>query len=373
MPRVKDDKPACVLLGGSNSLVRHGLRYGFEKTTALVNLALGATSTSQNLYELVLNRELVAAADFVVTESNVNDSHAIKELNCPSDVVLGNVDRYYEILAQTNANVVVLIIPVRRLYTNVESAELIAEVNARHRENARRHGFLLVDLVEEWAGLSDAERGVIQPDERHPHHAIMHQLALNITAHVLARRPKAPVRAPAAAVPDAGFVALPVSRLAPGACERKITSLFTNDVVDVSLHPLTFPPDYWGMRLVAVESWCDRPAILQIDGSAPPIVKPLNGNRSFNELRTPHIISRATVVHSGPHLLRKLTERSILANKRPLDPAPARLSAFLLEDLRPPARRARSLAEAGWSAGGADLVPDINPYLTAHSFFSRTA
>ncbi len=63
-----------ILLGGSNSVVKNGLRVGLEqKNVTLHNFSLGLSSSLQNLYELIRQEKIISKADFIVSESNIND------------------------------------------------------------------------------------------------------------------------------------------------------------------------------------------------------------------------------------------------------------------------------------------------------------
>ena len=70
-----------VLLGGSNSMMKNGIKSGLEQDNVhLTNLALGASGSLQYLYELKLprNQKAIMEADTIITESNIND---IENLN----------------------------------------------------------------------------------------------------------------------------------------------------------------------------------------------------------------------------------------------------------------------------------------------------
>ncbi|EOH6852570.1 hypothetical protein ACMCY6_001791, partial [Campylobacter jejuni] len=65
-----------VLFGGSNSVAMDGLQKGLKQNNIhLTNLALGATTSIQNLYELKRerNQKFLQNADLIITESNVNE------------------------------------------------------------------------------------------------------------------------------------------------------------------------------------------------------------------------------------------------------------------------------------------------------------
>ena len=49
-------KKNIVLFGGSNSVATYGIRRGLQTHSNLINLALGKTTSVQNLYELIRDR-----------------------------------------------------------------------------------------------------------------------------------------------------------------------------------------------------------------------------------------------------------------------------------------------------------------------------
>ena len=56
-----------VLLGGSNSVMVNGLQKGLREYANVTNLALGATTSIQNLYEIYRpkNQEAIQNADYI--------------------------------------------------------------------------------------------------------------------------------------------------------------------------------------------------------------------------------------------------------------------------------------------------------------------
>ncbi|EAI2146512.1 hypothetical protein EKP35_07550, partial [Campylobacter lari] len=63
-----------VLFGGSNSIIKNGLQKGLQQENILLyNFALGATTSVQNLYELIRRQDEVKDADLIITESNINE------------------------------------------------------------------------------------------------------------------------------------------------------------------------------------------------------------------------------------------------------------------------------------------------------------
>lgn len=131
-----------VLLGGSNSVVTKGLKIGLARHSNLTNLALGATTTLQNLYELLRakNQEAIKNADLIVTESNINDISFNIEKREKLDLrlVLRDICWYYEALYRLNKKICVIILP----YFEGEDYE---QINNMHRIMANYYGFALID------------------------------------------------------------------------------------------------------------------------------------------------------------------------------------------------------------------------------------
>ncbi|HFP7618313.1 TPA: hypothetical protein ACHD2S_001527, partial [Campylobacter jejuni] len=97
-----------VLLGGSNSVMVNGLQKGLrQENINLTNLALGGSSSLQNLYELKRkrNQEYLENADLIISESNINDRAAA------FDVVLKHTDWLHSELASMNKKILIILMP----------------------------------------------------------------------------------------------------------------------------------------------------------------------------------------------------------------------------------------------------------------------
>ncbi|MCR8706973.1 glycosyltransferase [Campylobacter sp. W0066.2] len=99
-----------VLLGGSNSVIVNGLQKGLrQENVNLINLALGATDSIQNLYELKRkrNQQIINKADLIITESNVNDSWVMDDR-----ILFDNLKKYYQELSSLRfCKILVIILP----------------------------------------------------------------------------------------------------------------------------------------------------------------------------------------------------------------------------------------------------------------------
>ncbi|MBX2676478.1 hypothetical protein I8881_05915, partial [Campylobacter jejuni] len=116
-----------VLLGGSNSVMVDGLSAGLnQKHIKLTNLALGGTSSLQNLYELyrVKNQNIIQDADFIITESNINDIHHNRPMeSLPLDNIYRNLKLYFSKLSILKKKIIILILPetsIKKIHNGFE-------------------------------------------------------------------------------------------------------------------------------------------------------------------------------------------------------------------------------------------------------------
>lgn len=126
-----------ILLGGSNSVVKNGLRIGLEnKNITLHNYALGLSTSLQNLYELIRHENTINKSDFIISESNINDYLSPMSLN----IILRNIDYFYEELYKANKTTIVLILPIPACNDKSKA------INEAHRKNCAYYGFNLIDV-----------------------------------------------------------------------------------------------------------------------------------------------------------------------------------------------------------------------------------
>ncbi|WP_181565932.1 hypothetical protein [Campylobacter hyointestinalis] len=131
-----------VLLGGSNSVMVNGLQKGLKEYANVTNLALGATTSIQNLYELYRprNQEAIQSADLIVTESNINELDHHLDSNCklPLDIIFKNMQYLYMSLYNIKKPVCTLILP--RFVQNYRI------IHNMHRLLANYFGFNIIDM-----------------------------------------------------------------------------------------------------------------------------------------------------------------------------------------------------------------------------------
>ena len=130
-----------VLLGGSNSVMVNGLQKGLKEYANVTNLALGGTTSLQNLYELKRekNQEAIQNADLIITESVINelDNHNIRE-NLSLDIIFKNLQFLYITLYKLKKPICILILPYRS-----KNYQIVINM---HRFLANYYGLNIVDM-----------------------------------------------------------------------------------------------------------------------------------------------------------------------------------------------------------------------------------
>ncbi|WP_410708111.1 hypothetical protein [Campylobacter lari] len=162
-----------ILLGGSNSVVKNGLRIGLEnKDITLHNYALGLSTSLQNLYELIRHKKTIINSDFLISESNINDYLSPMSLN----IILRNIDYFYEELYKANKIIIVLILPIPACNDKSKA------INEAHRKNCAYYGFNLidVDLYYQKNNLYDFDQNY----KFHPMPLAMQELGKNIVKNL---------------------------------------------------------------------------------------------------------------------------------------------------------------------------------------------
>ncbi|EIB12675.1 putative sugar transferase [Campylobacter coli H9] len=165
-----------VLLGGSNSVMVNGLQKGLrQENVNLTNLALGACSSIQNLYELKRerNREFLDSADLIITESNINEieQNWFELEKLPLSLIYRNLTWMYRELSYLNKKILVIILPYQKLNYKI--------INSLHRRNCVKYGFNLIDMQSYYEENNLEEFGN-RIDPGHQQSTIMKNLGENI-------------------------------------------------------------------------------------------------------------------------------------------------------------------------------------------------
>lgn len=171
-------KYKVVLLGGSNSVIINGLQKGLKQDNVeLLNLSLGATSSIQNLYEIVRNRDKISSADLIISESNINDIYEVYS-KCSSgniDIIYRDLNWLYEELNSFQIRVMILILPY--------FIDQYNKVNNINRELVSKFNFNMIDLQQYYIDNNLTEFSK-NPDNAHQLEHIMEKLGINIASNI---------------------------------------------------------------------------------------------------------------------------------------------------------------------------------------------
>ena len=276
----------CVLLGGSNSILKYGLRSGLESRVEVKRFALGATSCIQNLYELTRNSVTVTDADFVVTESNVNDSYFACESPLSTTLMEGQIDEYYRVLSTLNRNVYVVILPANHRAKHMESLSVMQIINERHRLNCKAHGFKVIDL--EWVStdLPAADVENLIPHPRHLHEGYLHLLGMNIADHAQST----PCSLMPTPLGGPIYSILTADELSGTDVEDKENSNF-NERVGFIRQPIQLPATAIGLQIVAISAWSNGYSLVRLQDQKNSLVKCFSKLYSVWELAQPLEVS----------------------------------------------------------------------------------
>lgn len=166
-----------VLFGGSNSIIKNGLQKGLQQENILLyNFALGATTSVQNLYELIRRQDEVKDADLIITESNINEiNFNMFETKLSLEVIYRNLYYFYNKLSSFQKKIIILILP--SLHGNYKI------INNMHRYLGKKFSFNIIDMSNHY------ERYVLYDfhnswDMYHPQYTIMNKLGKNIVKNI---------------------------------------------------------------------------------------------------------------------------------------------------------------------------------------------
>ncbi|EHN0249482.1 TPA: hypothetical protein SBV98_001224 [Campylobacter coli] len=174
-------KKNVVLLGGSNSILVQGLQKGLRENENInfTNLALGATTSLQNLYEIIRNKnkQKIQSADLIITESNINDiGHYHCSIAIPIKILIRNIYWLYEELYFLKKRILVLILP-RKF-----NGEHLETINNAHRYCCKKYGFNLIDM--QYYYKKNNLFDFFQPFLDHQMNSVMRILGVNIASNL---------------------------------------------------------------------------------------------------------------------------------------------------------------------------------------------
>lgn len=285
----------AILFGGSNSIMSNALRTGLESKLDILNLAVGASSTFQNFSALIEHKDKIINADFIISESNVNDSHNVSVLDVSPQYYVEIINSFYFELYKYRKPCIVLLLPVKVIRGKTESQEVINIINEAHRECATKYGFMLIDLASYFYELKNEVLNFLMPDPRHVNNAFMYNLGCNISDFFSFFENKKNN--------NINFFSSDYSVIT--ADELGSNNVFKkNSVFNSSLYPLDFKnkkffdKKYYGKVLLGISTWCDGDSSIIISNNNEKTIKNFNSLNAFNEFIVPIIIDEYTYIES---------------------------------------------------------------------------
>ncbi|QKF69627.1 hypothetical protein [Campylobacter hyointestinalis] len=131
-----------ILLGGSNSVMVNGLQKSLREYANVTSLALGSSTSLQNLYELKRekNQEAIKNADLIVTESNINEiyNNADEKEALSLEIIFKNLQYLYATLYELKKPVCILILPL--------GVHRYVAIDNMHRFLANYFGLNIIDM-----------------------------------------------------------------------------------------------------------------------------------------------------------------------------------------------------------------------------------
>lgn len=269
-----------MLLGGSNSTIKFGLKSGLLDDISS-NHSLGASSSIQNLFAIKANVNALKETDVIVSESNVNDIHNLFYTRYTKETIVSNIHFLYEELWLTGKRVVIILLPLYRLKPNFPSKEEIDSINSVHRSLAEKFGFEMVDLTKSFdqCDIKGTDIKFLMSDYIHPINSFMYCLGVNIKEYLSRTRKLSKDRE----LGKSNFISL-----FPNADYKKQNSLFKRSLKKITLSPVVIelPED---SRVFGIETWSNGDSQLKIEslsisGNKKKVIKSFNKNLAFNEL-----------------------------------------------------------------------------------------
>lgn len=349
-----------MLLGGSNSVLKHGLQAGLGEYFEIDNLALGATSCIQNLTELIKNKDNLESYDLIVTESNVNDTMSYTSLSLSDQYMKSLINEYYRVLNNTNIPLVSIMLPT---HVKQEKKGDIDFINGLHIQNCIKYGMPYLTLDNIIKNLNLEHFDLLMPHVRHFNEAYLYHTMSNLALFIKSQFFEIfSKRRPYLNGADYKFIHAK-TLLGNTKVEIKCNSMFEVEIADVSGR-LSFPKDTYGDEIVAISAWCDGYSSILIENSNKKLIKSFGRLYTASELVQPFLITADTRLELNRSNLVS-TEPTLLVNNNKMDD----LNALKIEGFL--ARRCQVDTDLDFAATKKDkdlsglVLPKIEPYLAA--------
>ena len=319
-----------LLLGGSSSIYKNGLFSGLKSCLDIKNIALGGSSSVQNLASFLREVDYKHITfDGVVTQSNVNDAYNCSISGVPINVIRENIVGLYETLFLSKKKVVCIILPINP--KSKISRSIFDEVNEIHVKCCKEYGFEVFDVI---SGLGNYFEDKQIPDSLfidnvHLSRFYLYVLGRSIGEYLL-KSGKSLLKKKVSALIDRlviNKISFDVHSFSSDcAQEVKENSLFKEPVLELTSE---FSIKTKSNYLVGLGTWSDGYSKLRISSGNEQCVKAFSDILSFNELCQPLKIT-GSVIDFIPFPKDKISEPSVLVTPA-IEEKPIKLTYMLLK------------------------------------------
>jgi len=282
------------LLGGSNSIHKNGMYKFLNHNTELTSLALGASSSLQNLYEVIRNSEVIRQSDLIISESNVNDFHNYNLIGTTLNVIEKNIERLYRRLATCGIKVIVVLLPLQTKKFNDAD-----NINLLHIKYIKEFSLNYIDMHAYYKenGLSEL---LYFDNLDHPLDGVMYQLAESIV-NIIDN-----IRLPSK---NKDYTSYSVFKFSENFDTKiKQNSLFCEAVFEVNSQ-YKLPSELINKKIVGIHAWSDGNSVVKIQDSEAIWARGTNSEVQFHDLNQQLIIKNGTYICRGQDS--ECTENSI--------------------------------------------------------------
>ncbi|PQJ91726.1 SGNH/GDSL hydrolase family protein [Photobacterium phosphoreum] len=268
-----------VLLGGSNSIKKNGLSKYFRDYHTLYNYSLGASSSLQNLYEIIRWEKVLQESDIVICESNVNDFHNTNMLDTDIATIEQNIKSLYERLSSIETKVIVLLLPLL-----TKKYKFKVEINNIHLKYIKLYKLDYVD-IDSFYKKNGVEYFYDFDNLDHPLDYLMYRLGEKIIDNFSQY--------------DIGYNIISDDDryviLNGFGCDKKSknNSQFNENITLVSD---VLKLDYDGYKIIGIHSWNDSNSIINIFSANCSYSRGGNNENQFHDISTPFMIDSNTYI-----------------------------------------------------------------------------
>lgn len=272
------------LLGGSNSIHKNGMYKFLDHNTELTSLALGASSSLQNLYEVIRNGEVISQSDLIISESNVNDFHNYNIIGTTLNVIEKNIERLYRRLASCGIKVIVVLLPLQtKKFNDADTINLI------HLKYIEEFGLNYIDM-HAYYKENELSELLYFDNLDHPLDGVMYQLAESIINKIDS------INLPSKNKDNTNYFIFKFSEHFHTSIKKN--SLFCEAVWEVD-SKIKLPSELINKKIVGIHAWSDGNSVVKIQDSEHKWARGTNSEVQFHDLNQQLTIKNDTFICKG--------------------------------------------------------------------------